>query len=625
MKTAVIYTRVSTDEQAKSGYSLPYQQEVLEKYCAVAGIQVLRHFQDDHSAKTFNRPKFNQLLEYLKGNKRSVDYLLFLKWDRFSRNATDSFNMIRQLTEWGIEPQAVQQPLDLSIPQNKLMLAFYLMEPEVNNDVRSLATKEGLRKIKLLGGWVVKPPMGYQAKRTEIGLPTMEPDKHANAIREAFQLMADGTHTQNEIRAILRRKGCPLSKNYLLHVLKHPCYMGQIYVDEHRKEPAKWVKGLHEPIVSEELFSSVQRRLSCNGSAKGRHLKLSEDLPLRGHLLCNRCGNKLTGSASRGRLGGKYYYYHCQYGCKERFPAIEVNEAFESHLRKLKPKPEIVELYKAILEDIFSEKAGSGEDRIKEVKKEVGELREKLLRADELFVDGKLPADRYTEFTDTFRRKLHQHEQELEELQAIDTDYKVYIDQGFLLVNHLDSYFQFATLEAKSKLVGSIYPQQMIYVGNGEYRTPSPNQVIALFTSVEADFEVMENKKAAFYSSFCEMGTEGGTRTHTSVTPMVFETIASTIPPLLHFLSQKAKVKSEQSSGSALLPFAFLILPLKRGKSSQFFFRTKYVACFQKKIAHRFKLPGLVGFSRPVFQYWGNFPMQFRLYRCQLFLQTVET
>ncbi len=534
MKTAILYTRVSTDEQAKSGYSLQYQQEALEKYCAVAGIQVLRHFQDDHSAKTFNRPKFTQLLEYLKGNKRSVDYLLFLKWDRFSRNATDSFNMIRQLTEWGIEPQAVQQPLDLTIPQNKLMLAFYLMEPEVNNDVRSLATKEGLRKIKLLGGWVVKPPMGYQAKRTEIGLPTMEPDKHAKVIRGAFELMADGTHTQNEIRAMMRQKGCPVSKNYFLHLLKHRCYLGEVFVDEHKKEPAKWVKGLHEPIVSEELFNMVQRRLATNGSAKGRHIKLSEDLPLRGHLLCNRCGNKLTGSASRGRLGGRYYYYHCQYGCKERFPAQEVNEAFESHLRKLKPKAEIVDLYKAVLEDIFSEKSGSGEDRIKEMKKEVAELREKLLRADELFVDGKLHADRYAEFTDTFRRKLHQHEQELEDLQAIDTDYKTYIDQGFLLVNHLDSYFQFAPLEAKSKLVGSIYPHQMIYLGNGQYRTPSPNQVIALFTGVEADFESAKSTKAAFYSSFCEMGTQGGTRTRTPSLTQDFESSASTIPPPRH-------------------------------------------------------------------------------------------
>jgi site-specific DNA recombinase len=534
MKTAVTYSRVSTDEQAKNGYSLQYQEEVLEKYCTAQGIQVLRHFQDDHSAKTFNRPKFNQLLEYLKTHKRSVDYVLFLKWDRFSRNATDSFNMIRQLTEWGIEPQAVQQPLDLSIPQNKLMLAFYLMEPEVNNDVRSLATKEGLRKLKLLGGWVVQPPMGYQAKRTETGLPTMEPNKLAPLIREAFQLIADGT-SQKEVREMMRKKGRPVNKNHFLVLLKHRCYIGQIFVDEHKNEPAKWVKGLHEPLVSEELFNMVQRRLATNGSAKGKHLKLSEDLPLRGHLLCNRCGNKLTGSASRGRLGGKYYYYHCQYGCKERFPSQEVNEAFESHLRRLKPKPEIVELYKAILEDIFSEKAGSGEDRIKEVKKEVSELREKLLRADELFVDGKLPADRYTEFTDTFRRKLHQHEQELEELQAIDTDYKVYIDQGFLLVNHIDSYFQFATLEAKSKLVGSIYPHQMIYVGNGQYRTPSPNQVIALFTSVEADFEVMENKKAAFYSSFCEMGS--GDRTRTCDLRVMSPTSYHLLYPALYFVA----------------------------------------------------------------------------------------
>ena len=54
-----------------------------------------------------------------------ADFLVFTKWDRFSRNAPDAYGMISTLNKLGIEPQAIEQPLDLNIPENKIMLAFY--------------------------------------------------------------------------------------------------------------------------------------------------------------------------------------------------------------------------------------------------------------------------------------------------------------------------------------------------------------------------------------------------------------------------------------------------------------------------------------------------------------------
>ena len=69
-----------------------------------------------------------------------TNLILFTKWDRFSRNAGDAYQMINILTKLGIEPQAVEQPLDLSIPENKMMLAIYLAAPEVENDRRALNT-----------------------------------------------------------------------------------------------------------------------------------------------------------------------------------------------------------------------------------------------------------------------------------------------------------------------------------------------------------------------------------------------------------------------------------------------------------------------------------------------------
>ena len=73
MKNVIIYTRVSTDEQAQKGTSLPFQKERLEQFCSVSGDTIVNHFEEDYSAKNFeDRPSFNKLLEYLKANKGFV-------------------------------------------------------------------------------------------------------------------------------------------------------------------------------------------------------------------------------------------------------------------------------------------------------------------------------------------------------------------------------------------------------------------------------------------------------------------------------------------------------------------------------------------------------------------------
>ncbi|WP_257468899.1 recombinase family protein [Chryseobacterium sp. D764] len=104
--------------------------------------------------KNFNRPSWNDLLIYLKKKKSKIDKVLFTKWDRFSRNAGDAYQMISILKKLGVEAQTIEQPLDLFIPENKMMLAIYLAAPEVENDRRALNTFHGMRRARKEGGWL---------------------------------------------------------------------------------------------------------------------------------------------------------------------------------------------------------------------------------------------------------------------------------------------------------------------------------------------------------------------------------------------------------------------------------------------------------------------------------------
>jgi len=325
MKTADLYVRVSTDEQADKGYSIRSQEEVLRKYCGLQSITVRKVIHEDFSAKTFNRPAWTDMLAKLKKEKgRSVDLLLFVKWDRFSRNAGDAYQMINILRKIGVEPQAVEQPLDLSIPENKMMLAFYLAAPEVENDRRALNTFYGMRRARKEGRYLTTGPYGYINRTTDGGKKTIVPvEPKAAVVKWAFEQVAKGTFQVDDIRRQVNAQGLNCSKSNFYTLLRNPVYCGKIVVPAYRDEPQQLVKGQHEPIVSESLFYEVQDIL--NGKRRIQMVKMTttDSLPLRGLLICPHCGKQLTGSASKGRhsytITTTTVYLHAGYALRRKW------------------------------------------------------------------------------------------------------------------------------------------------------------------------------------------------------------------------------------------------------------------------------------------------------------------
>ncbi|SEA58320.1 recombinase family protein [Pedobacter hartonius] len=157
MAIAHLYIRVSTDEQADKGFSERDQEERLRTHCTRNNIQIGKVLIEDYSAKTFDRPEWKKIMTELKRTKgKNCDYIMFTKWDRFSRNTADAYGMINSLMLLKIEPVAIEQPLDLSVPESKIILAVYLSMPEVENDRRALNIFYGMRKGRKEGRWMGK-------------------------------------------------------------------------------------------------------------------------------------------------------------------------------------------------------------------------------------------------------------------------------------------------------------------------------------------------------------------------------------------------------------------------------------------------------------------------------------
>jgi DNA invertase Pin-like site-specific DNA recombinase len=165
---AIIYTRVSTDDQADRGHSLPEQKSILENYCTQRNIRVVKHFQEDYSGKTFDRPAWNQLIIFAKANKRDIDLVLVTEWDRLGRNQLQTLLALESFKAMGISINSVSQPLSSDDdPDSIVMRALNFAMPEADNLRRKNKVIGGTRRALKDGYFVYRVPLGYQ--RCKIG------------------------------------------------------------------------------------------------------------------------------------------------------------------------------------------------------------------------------------------------------------------------------------------------------------------------------------------------------------------------------------------------------------------------------------------------------------------------
>lgn len=494
MKIADLYIRVSTDEQADKGYSQRDQEERLRRYCQFNSIKIRKVIFEDHSAKTFNRPAWNDLLLGLRKSKgRDTDFVLFTKWDRFSRNAGDAYAMISTLKRLDIEPQAIEQPLDLSIPENKLMLAIYLSTPEVENDRRALNVLHGMRRARKEGRWMASAPIGYKNTATENGKKLIVPkEPEATILKHSFEKIATGQFSTEQIWRIAREKGLRSGKNNFLIAMRNPVYCGKITVPKYRDEEQHLVQGLHEPLISEALFYKVQDAMDGRKRQQGTKVMSLDELPLRGFLLCSRCNRILTGSASKGR-NQYYYYYHCSSKCGCRYKANEVNSVFYKEIKRYAPKPGLDGVCKQIILDVYEADFAGKEEGRKELLDRIDELTTRQRKARELLLKGDLDGTEYKEIKSECESKINALEIKLSEFANKHVSIEDDLNKAVNALNTLNGLSSIEGGKLTRELIGSIYPEKFTFE-NLKDRTARINEVAFIIYQVSSGLETKKQR-----------------------------------------------------------------------------------------------------------------------------------
>lgn len=289
MKNVIIYSRVSSDEQAE-GTSLDYQERVLMAYCNNSRYNVIASKREDYTAQHhyLKRPEMKWIYEYCRKHKGAVDMVLFLRWDRFARCAEFAFKYIRKFNEMGITVNSIENTIDFSSPDWSTLIGVYCGSAQAENAKISKRTKEGIRETLKKGKCANKAPRGYKNVRISKHDTHVEIDENtAPLVRTLFYEVAKGVEAPMHIRGRIAKH---IPKSTYFKMLRNVFYIGRIIVPKFNDEPQEIIKGVHEPLIPDEVFYKVQEILDGKTKSKPKLRKtVNPDLYLRNILRCPVC------------------------------------------------------------------------------------------------------------------------------------------------------------------------------------------------------------------------------------------------------------------------------------------------------------------------------------------------
>mgnify|MGYP004480712275 FL=1 len=357
------YTRVSTAMQI-DGYSLDAQKVRMKAYADFNDYQIVGEYEDaGKSGKSIEgRASFCRMMEDIKSGKDGVAYVLVFKLSRFGRNAADVLSTLQVMQDFGVNLICVEDGIDSSKDAGKLMISVLSAVAEIERENIRVQTMEGriqkAREGRWNGGFA---PYGY---RLVDGVLQINEDE-APAIRTIFEQYVNTDTGANGLSKYLETHGfqklarqngtSPLFSATLIRaILKNPVYCGKIAFgrrklekihgtrNEYHQVPQEnylLVDGLHEGIVSEELWNAAQVKLLAQSK---RYEPVNRSKTEQAHLLsalvkCPVCGagmysNKCTKRKKDGTPYKSFSYYSCKHRKMQRGQKCDFNKQIQEEV-----------------------------------------------------------------------------------------------------------------------------------------------------------------------------------------------------------------------------------------------------------------------------------------------------
>lgn len=463
MKKAFIYVRVSTEEQAKHGFSISAQQNNCLQFATKNDYQVTGIYMDEgKSAKNMERPQLQTLLKDIKNPKKKPEALIVWRLDRITRNNEDYHARIKpSLRKNNVLLLSATESNDFDNPMGDFFRNLGISQAELERYIISARVKAATKEKAEQGYYPRKPPIGYKSD-IQNGKKIIIPDPaKAHYIKKAYELYATGTHSFKSIEELLRTEGFECDRKVIENIFNKfaTFYTGQFNWD------GKQYQGKHERIVSNELYHTVMS--IKNGQNQPKRQK--KHFIYRGIIKCEVCGRNLTSELQRGaHNSGEYIYYHCSNDCinrKRNLNSVYIDEAIKEALENMTlTEQEALELkqeFKEILnrQRIYDEKA-----RV-QIESKITTLKNRLNKLYDEKIDGEISGEFYNQKKNLWQSELDELTLTLSGLLKSDWEIMEKFDKYIEPATNAYSLYSRLTSEKKSEYL-KIITSNLFYNGS---------------------------------------------------------------------------------------------------------------------------------------------------------------
>ena len=490
-KGAIVYTRVSSKEQAENNLSLDFQRKAIEDYAAKQALPVLGYFGGTYeSAKTDGRKEFLRMLEFIKKHKGKVSHILVYTLDRFSRTGGGAIKLAQDLREkYGVSVFAVTQPTDTSNPSGVLHQNIQLLFSEFDNQLRKQRAIAGMKEKFEKGEWVTRVPQGYDIIKIN-GVRKIEINKEGKLIKKAFEWKAEGMKNE-EIIQRLNAQGLKMYKQQLVKIFKKPFYCGII---NHGLLNGQIIEGNHPKLISQELFLKVNNINISSHQYGVPHKKEREQVPLKVFMKCEDCKEPFAGYVVKKK---NLWYYKCRTkGCRCNRSAKEMNKAFLELLQTYMPEPESIAPLQFELEHLYFKMNEEKFEQEKRLKEQLMEVVKKIDTVEEKhYVLNEMSKEAFDKFYPRYQKEKQEILDQLQNSGGIISNLSESISKILQLSTKLTTVWTSKELKVVEGLQKLLFPEGIYYnKENRSFRTPKVNSIFQLIAGQKLSSEANEKE-----------------------------------------------------------------------------------------------------------------------------------
>ena len=377
-KIAGLYIRVSTEDQAREGFSLKEQEKRLRAMCEYKGYEVYKIYKDSGiSAKTGNyRPAFEELLQDIKDKKCNT--IVVLKLDRLTRSVYDWENILKFLEENDAYLDCANDDINTTNANGKMISRILTSVSQQEIERTSERTKVGLAGAIKEGHIPARAPLGYKHVDKKLVPDPLTKD----IVIRIYNLYFEGKSYYN-IATIFNEEQVLGKNNWkdtgILRIITNEVYKGD-YVHGKRTNHPTYYKDVVEPIISKEMWDNCQVQKKKN---QKNYMRTQTYIFLQ-KLKCPKCGRILAGGASHKIKTDKWYFYYRCENCKNNIHEDKIEEKIKNLLADILEYDNVVnEFFLPVLKS----KVDNPKDQLEKELKNLNNKKERIRKAyiDELF------------------------------------------------------------------------------------------------------------------------------------------------------------------------------------------------------------------------------------------------